>query len=197
MGNPVLFGTLAIFALIYFYGIYFVKMAAQRKKGITTNQIGRRKEKGLHRVELFMSAATGLIVPIQLLSIVCNANSMPQIGRIIGFILALVGDTVFLISVLCMRDSWRTGIPESDKTEMVTGGIYSVSRNPAFLGFDLMYIGIFFMYCNLLTGIFTAFAILMLHLQILQEEKFLKVTFGADYTDYQSRVNRYLGRKNK
>ena len=137
MGNPVLFGTLAIFALIYFYGIYFVKMAAQRKKGITTNQIGRRKEKGLHRVELFMSAATGLIVPIQLLSIVCNANSMPRIGRIIGFILALVGDTVFLISVLCMRDSWRTGIPESDKTEMVTGGIYSVSRNPAFLGFDL------------------------------------------------------------
>lgn len=195
MGNPVLFGALALFALFFFYGIYYIKMAAQRKKGITTNQIGRRKEKKLHRVELFMSAATGLIVPVQLLSIICNANFMPRGGRIFGFILALIGDTVFLISVLCMRDSWRAGIPESDKTEMVTGGIYSVSRNPAFLGFDLMYIGIFLMYCNLLTGIFTAFAVLMLHLQILQEEKFLKETFGADYTNYKMHVNRYLGRK--
>ena len=41
-----------------------------------------------------------------------------------------------------MRDFWRAGISETDKTELVTEGIYQISRNPAFLGFDLLYIGI-------------------------------------------------------
>lgn len=45
MGNPVLFGTLAIFALIYFYGIYFVKMAAQRKKELQPIKSGAEKKK--------------------------------------------------------------------------------------------------------------------------------------------------------
>ncbi len=41
-----------------------------------------------------------------------------------------------------MKDSWRAGIPDSDKTELVTTGIYKYSRNPAFLGFDLQYMGV-------------------------------------------------------
>lgn len=52
------------------------------------------------------------------------------------------GDVVFLAAVLCMRDSWRAGIPEKDKTELVTRGIFKISRNPAFLGFDFVYIGV-------------------------------------------------------
>ena len=35
----------------------------------------------------------------------------------------------------------------------------------------------------------------MLHLQILQEEKYLTATFGKAYTDYKKHVFRYLGRK--
>lgn len=44
--------------------------------------------------------------------------------------------------VLNMRDSWRVGVSKTDRTELVTSGIYQISRNPAFLGFDLLYIGI-------------------------------------------------------
>ena len=47
-----------------------------------------------------------------------------------------------------MRDSWRAGIPERDGTELVTGGLYAFSRNPAFLGFDLMYLGVFLLFAN-------------------------------------------------
>lgn len=84
-----------------------------------------------------------------------------------------------LLSVLCMKDSWRAGIPDKDKTELVTTGIYRFSRNPAFLGFDLMYVGVLLLYGNLLTLGFSVFAIVMLHLQILQEERYLVNTFGA------------------
>lgn len=41
-----------------------------------------------------------------------------------------------------MKDSWRAGISETDKTELVTEGIYQFSRNLAFLEFNLLYIGI-------------------------------------------------------
>ena len=41
-----------------------------------------------------------------------------------------------------MRDSWRAGISETDKTELITEGSYQISRNLAFLVFDLLYIGI-------------------------------------------------------
>ena len=107
----------------------------------------------------------------------------------------MTGDLIFLISVLCMKDSWRAGIPEKDTTALVTDGIYRYSRNPAFLGFDLQYIGVLLMFCNLLTGMFTAFAIVMLHLQILQEERHLSATFGAEYQAYRRQVLRYLGRR--
>ena len=85
--------------------------------------------------------------------------------------------------------------PNKDKTELVTTGIYRFSRNPAFLGFDLMYVGVLLLYGNLLTLSFSVFAIVMLHLQILQEERYLVNTFGAPYQEYCRHVFRYLGRK--
>lgn len=39
------------------------------------------------------------------------------------------------------------------------------------------------------------FAIIMLHFQILQEERYLSATFGEEYTKYKSKVFRYFGRK--
>ena len=67
-----------------------------------------------------------------------------------------------------------TKILMKDKTKLITNGIYKISRNPAFLGFDLMYIGIALLYSNPFTIIFSLFAITMFHLQILEEEKYLE-----------------------
>ena len=51
---------LALIVLAAFYGIYFGKMLAQRRRGIQTRQIGRRKEKGVYRVEMLMSASIAM-----------------------------------------------------------------------------------------------------------------------------------------
>ncbi len=96
-----------------------------------------------------------------------------------------------------MRDSWRAGVSKTDKTELVTRGIYQISRNPAFLGFDLVYIGILLMFFNWALFGVSVFAIIMFHLQIVNvEEDFLIAAFGKEYLDYKRKVNRYLGRKN-
>ena len=186
---------LALLVLVIFYGIYFAKMLAQRRQGIQTRQIGRVKEKSVHIVELLMSIATLAAPVIQILSIIFGWNHMPANTRFTGFCIGMLGDIIFLASVLCMKDSWRAGIPDKDRTKLVTTGIYRYSRNPAFLGFDLMYVGMLLMYFNLSMLVVSAFAIIMLHLQILQEERYLTENYGESYREYRKHVFRYLGRR--
>lgn len=192
------FQILAIMILLVFYGCYFTKMYSQKKKGIQTDHIGKGKgKKGLVlMIELALKVITYLVPVVEVISIINNLSSMPVCVRWIGVVLAVLGDTVFIISVLTMRDNWRAGVAEDAKTELVTDGIYQYSRNPAFLGFDLVYIGILLMFFN--AGLFeiTLLVILLLHLQIVNvEEDFLLVTFGQEYLDYRKKVGRYFGRR--
>lgn len=144
-----------------------------------------------------MSVSTLLIVPIQLISIFLDYNYSNNCIRYIGLFIGIIGDIIFLISVITMKNSWRVGISKNDKTKLITNGIYKISRNPAFLGFDLMYIGITLLYSNIFTIIFSLFAVIMLHLQILEEEKYLEKNFKDEYKVYKSKTNRYLGIKIK
>ncbi len=186
----------AIAILLIFYGCYFIKMLAQKRKGIQTDQIGRGKKGFVKAIEVTMKMIT-LIVPLaELVSIILNTSPLPMAIRWCGAAIALMGDAAFVLSVLTMGDSWRAGVPERDETALITGGIYSISRNPAFLGFDLVYVGILLMFFNPVLLIISAFAMLMFHLQIVNvEEDFLLAAFGDEYLTYRKRVNRYLGRK--
>ena len=114
----------ALLVLAVFYGIYFAKVLAQKHRGIRTRQIGRRKEKFIHTVEVLMSIATLGAPMAQLMSIAFGWSHLPANARFTGFLMGLLGDGIFLLSVLCMKDSWRAGIPDKDRTELVTTGIY-------------------------------------------------------------------------
>ena len=185
----------ALLIMILFYSIYFGKMIIQKRQGIKTRQLGKGKNQNVRAVEILLSIATLVIVPIQLISIILDLTILNDNIRFIGFLVGILGDILFLISIITMKNSWRAGIPSEDNTEFVSNGIYKISRNPAFVGFDLMYIGICLLYCNVLTIIFSLFAIVMLHFQILQEEKYLEKTFGEKYITYKNKVFRYIGRR--
>lgn len=142
-----------------------------------------------------MSAATLCASAAQLLSIAFNWNYMPPNARFTGFLIAILGDIVFLVSVICMKDSRRAGIPDKDKTTLVTRGIYKYSRSSAFLGVGFMYIGVLLMYLNPLNAVFSLFAIIMLHMQILQEENILSPCSATAAAEYKKYAFCYLGRK--
>ena len=186
--------ALCLGVLALFYGIYFTKVLLQKRRGIQTRQIGRRKEKTIHTVELCMSAATLGVVIARLLSVAYGWSRLPA-GALHRLLHGTARRSHFLLSVVCMKDSWRAGIPDMDETELITTGVYRFSRNPAFLGFDFVYIGVLLLYFNPLTAAFTLFSVVMLHLQILQEERYLTAAFGEPYTEYKKHVFRYLGRK--
>ncbi len=190
-----LFMMPAFLIIVFFYGIYFAKQISAKRQGIRTNQLGRRKEKSVRIREFILTAAAVFIVPAQVVSILFDLSRMPSALRVAGIVLGILGDLIFLTAVLTMKSSWRAGIPVNEKTEFVSCGIYRYSRNPAFVGFDLMYIGILMMYFNLGLLVITVWAAGMLHLQILQEERYLQAVFGEEYLAYKMCTCRYLGRK--
>ena len=190
------FQVAGIAIMLVFYGCYFIKMISQHKKGIKTDQIGKGKVGFVKFVEITMKVFTYLVPAVEIVSIILNTSFFAVPVRIVGVLVAVVGVAVFIISVLTMRDSWRGGVSKTDKTELVTKGIYKISRNPAFLGFDLMYLGILLMFFNLVLYIVSLFAMLIFHLQIVNvEEEFLLEAFGDEYLRYKKKVCRYIGRK--
>lgn len=183
----------ALAVMSIFYIAYFSKMILQRRKGVQTDQIGKgSKPKKVLVIEILMKIATYAIVVVEVVSILWNIRMWDPPVTWVGVGIAAVGVLVFIIAMWTMRDSWRAGIPEKNKTELVTKGIYRVSRNPAFLGFDLMYLGLLVAFFNLVHLVFVLYAVTMLHLQILQEEQFLTTSFGEKYADYKKRTGRYF-----
>ena len=191
-----IFKISALVLLAVFYAGYFIKMFGQRRKGIKTSQIGKGKTGKTRTIEYLMSVSTFLVVIAEVASIIIGTTAFPLFLRIIGLFVAASGVAVFIAAVVTMRDSWRVGVPEEKKTTIVTTGIFSVSRNPAFLGFDLLYLGILLMFFNPFLLVFSLFSAIMLHLQtVVVEEPFLREAFGKDYENYTKSVCRYLGKK--
>lgn len=186
--------TLGLMAI--FYICYFVKMIGQRKQGIKTDQLGKGKEGFTKFVEIALKITTYLVPLIQIVSIALCSKSSYIALRITGVTITAFGVFVFILAVMQMKENWRAGVQKEEKTDLVTTGIYSVSRNPAFLGFDLMYIGILCSFFNWYLLIATVLALVLFHLQIVKvEEKFLTETFGQEYIAYRNKVFRYLGGK--
>lgn len=189
-----LYQILAIVVMIAFYIAYFSKMLLQRNKGIKTDQMGKgEKETRVIVIERVLKFATFLIVPVELISIYMNTKWFDsKYLNLLGIIIGMCGVGIFIIAMTTMRDNWRAGIPAEDKTSIVTHGIYKISRNPAFLGFDLVYLGIFLAFPNVIHLMFLLFALGMLHIQILEEEKFLIKVFGVEYQKYKAKTGRYF-----
>lgn len=187
---------MGIVLLVMFYSIYIGKMLLQKKQGIQTDQIakGKRKDKVFY-TELLMKIATYAVVLAEVISILFGKPTVKAVAGWIGMGVGIAGNVIFALAVITMKDSWRAGIALQDKTKMVTNGIYQFSRNPAFLGFDLVYLGILLMFFNGVLLLCSILAAVMLHLQILQEERYLPHVFGDEYLAYKQKVRRYLGRK--
>jgi protein-S-isoprenylcysteine O-methyltransferase Ste14 len=82
--------------------------------------------------------------------------------------------------------------PESSSS-LVIGGVYSVTRNPMYLGFLLILTGWAIFLSNALALLFLPAYILYINrFQIAPEEKALTSLFGQEFVAYKSRVRRWL-----
>lgn len=187
---------IGLIILFVFYLCYFMKMFQQRKQGIQTDHMGKGKQGIEKKIEIMMKTATILTFIVEIISIYFNTTMFPRNIRMVGILLGMMGDIIFIISVLTMKESWRAGVSYEEKTDLITDGIYQISRNPAFLGFDLVYTGMCFMFLNPVLVVISLLAIIMFHLQIKYvEEPFLKQEFKEQYLQYYQQVSRYIGKR--
>lgn len=190
-----IFQLAAMLILICFYVFYIAKILMQKKQSIETNQMGKgNKPTKVLLNERIMSIATILAIVAEVISIFVTKTYLPTGLRIIGMIIGVCAVSIFAAATITMKNSWRVGIPE-EKTELITNGIYGISRNPAFVAFDLLYLAICLLFFNIPLLIISTWAAVMLHIQILQEEVHMHSMFGEDYTQYKKHTRRYLGRK--
>jgi len=191
---------IGILVLFVFYGGYFAKALSLRKQGINANRLARgAKPSSTAGIERALKCATFMMAVIQLFSLLASKKWMlliqNDVVRIIGLIIAFIGTGIFLTAMITMKSSWRAGIDATQQTRLIRNGIYHISRNPAFLGFDVFYIGFTLAFFNLAHALSLIFCVVALHLQILEEEKFLPIVFGQEYLEYKKATARYLSFK--
>jgi len=184
---------LSVAIMAVFYIAYFAKQFAQRRQGVSTMILGKGdKPVAQKRLEVALKVVTFAMPAVEVASIMWELVALPFWQQLTGIIIAAIGVGFFIAGMLTMKGSWRAGIPEKKETSLVVGGIYRISRNPAFVGFDLMYIGILIAFPNAWHSAAVATAVVLFHKQILGEERFLVEAFGDEYIDYKKRVRRYL-----
>jgi protein-S-isoprenylcysteine O-methyltransferase Ste14 len=109
-----------------------------------------------------------------------------------GFVLGLIGLSFCLYAQLKMGASWRVGIDEKVKTQLITTGLYGLIRNPTYLGLFLLNIGVWLIWPSWTIFLLNILFILFLEIQVRCEEDYLLSTHGELYRDYKNRTKRYL-----
>ena len=110
----------------------------------------------------------------------------------IGWVFLLFSLILVWFSQSQMSSSWRIGIDENNKTELVTKGVFSISRNPIFLGIMITNIGLFLVIPNAFTLLIISLSTISVNTQIRLEEEFLKREFGNEYKEYTKKVRRWF-----
>ena len=95
------------------------------------------------------------------------------------------------LSLINLGRSTRLGLP-SENTVLKTNGLYKISRNPMYFGFNLLTISASIYMSNLIIVLLGIYSIIIYHLIIIGEEGFLEQRFGADYLNYKKKVRRYI-----
>lgn len=134
---------------------------------------------------LLIVYALGRFVPVPL--------TVPAMLRYIGLAFAFVGFLLGIGAFIEFMKARTTLDPHGAAKQLVTSGIYRFTRNPIYLGFLLVLVGLP-LYFGLYWGIVLAplYVFLMNRLVIQHEEAYLERKFGKLYMDYTSQVRRWL-----
>jgi protein-S-isoprenylcysteine O-methyltransferase Ste14 len=104
--------------------------------------------------------------------------------------------TGVLLAILGRRVMERVGTnvnPTLPSTALVETGPFGYSRNPLYVSLTLMYLGLSLLANALWVLVLIVPVMAVMHYGVVRrEERYLEKKFGKAYTDYCSRVRRYL-----
>ena len=196
---------LLLFFLVYFLVVFVLRSYLLWKK-TGVNPLTFNKDDDAHgyngKVFSFISVLELIVISIYAFSDNWRDILLPlwyleyPILQKIGCVMLLLSLVIVWVAQSQMAESWRIGIDEENKTELVTNGLFRYSRNPIFLGIMVANIGLFLVLPNAFTMLIVALSTISVNTQIRLEEEFLEKEFGKKYTEYKEKVNRWITFKN-
>ncbi len=130
-------------------------------------------------------ALTGTVEPIAALD--------ETAVHITGIVVFLIGLGLTLASQFQMGESWRVGVEESERTDLVESGLFGLVRNPIFSAMLLVTIGLVTIVPSVVAFVGLVALLVALELQVrIVEEPYLLRTQGEPYAAYARRVGRFV-----
>ena len=112
--------------------------------------------------------------------------------KIVGISFVTIGFVLGVLALMTMKNSWRVGIRYDQKTNLITNGIYKISRNPYFLSYNILIFGYILIFPSILLFILLSILAITFHKMIVEEEKYLETVHRESYLQYKEKVNRYF-----
>jgi protein-S-isoprenylcysteine O-methyltransferase Ste14 len=117
----------------------------------------------------------------------------PAVVAVLGALVTIAGILLTWLAQQAMGTSWRIGVLEAERTELVTTGLFAVVRNPIFSCMLLTAAGFVLLLPNALTLTSAVCLFLAIELQVRAvEEPYLLRTHGEAYAAYCGRVGRFV-----
>jgi len=121
------------------------------------------------------------------------ARIIPPWWNLLGIIPLALGVIINLIADRAFHKADTTVKPFKASIALITEGVFRMSRNPMYLGFVLVLIGIAVLMRSLTPYVIVlAFAILMDRMYIRVEERMLAEEFGTEWEGYKRSTRRWL-----
>jgi protein-S-isoprenylcysteine O-methyltransferase Ste14 len=186
-------GYFAVLAVVLLLGMVLVRAWLMRRQGINAFHFGSTDKTDF------------LIPPFALFyfyTVFAAAFHLPTVSRQeffqsgivswVGVVLCLAGLFLLFLSLVSFGKSFRVGIDRDHPDELVTTGIFGVSRNPIYVAFWIFLLGQFLVFPNWILLVYLIAAAWLFNRQVSREEQYMRNHYGQQYLDYCDRVRRYL-----
>jgi protein-S-isoprenylcysteine O-methyltransferase Ste14 len=191
---------LALALYIVYLGIAFgLRTAIQLRRTGSTGFHGLGGRPGsaewLAGVGFAVALVLGVAAPVLALADIVEPIEALDTGALhtAGIVLAVLGIAATFYAQVAMGPSWRIGVDESERTELVTSGPFALVRNPIFSAMLPTALGLVLIVPSVvaIAGLVGLALALELQVRVVEEPYLLRVQ-GQRYAEYAARVGRFV-----
>jgi protein-S-isoprenylcysteine O-methyltransferase Ste14 len=138
-------------------------------------------------------ASVALLIAGSVFAIKVPILWVPAALAIAGTTLAIAGITGVVLAQQGMGSSWRLGVDADETTGLVTGGLFSLARNPIYTAMAVFATGITLLVPSIVSVLGVAVLVAAVQIQVrLVEEPYLVAVHGDAFRRYAARTGRFV-----
>jgi protein-S-isoprenylcysteine O-methyltransferase Ste14 len=138
-----------------------------------------------------MGIAIQFVIPFSL-----PQGILRQVLVSVGIVLIIIGIGLVVLARREFAQYRQPTDPGQPTSKVIKTGVFSISRNPLYLGSVILFLGIALAINMLWTLVALLASMILCHyVLIIPEEKYLAAKFGDEFEHYIATVHRWFGRK--